>query len=170
MNLDLSILGDVIHKECNQKYFSYLLHCIQQEAEEIGIVFNQKKTNFEFKDLNQNVKRRLEIVFSICRIYYLHPKISRSRALDWVLDDIETGYPERFVYEIFDALSEEKVYLHYPNILDESPLEEKSFIDSRLETYFKINTDFSEIPLEKMDFDSFIAKLDKDFEIKKDDN
>lgn len=160
MNLDLSIISDVVHKECNIKYYSSLLQGIQQEAEKIGIVFNQKKSKLGFNDLNFNVKRKLEITFTLCRIRFLFPKMTHSRAVDWVLDDIETGYSERFLCEIFEALNTENVYLHYCNTLDESSFDEKSYIDSQIENYLKI----SDAPLKKIEPD-FIENLAKELEI-----
>ena len=136
-NLDLSVIGDAIHRECNQKYFTFFLKKIQDEAEKIGITFSQVNSSFSFSDLNIQIQKRIEIVFTVSRIYYLFPKLSYDRALSWALDDLETGYSERFILEIFNALSEENVYIHPPQFLEEiSNFDENTFMKNQLEIYY----------------------------------
>lgn len=131
--LDLSAISDVVHSSCNHRFYEILLQALQKEATKIGIVFDQKKSNILFAELHGQIKIKLQIAITCSRIRYLNPKLNFDTALNWVLDDIDNGYGEKLLSEIFSAVSLEGVYIHCDNsyIFDPS-FETEEFIKDKL--------------------------------------
>lgn len=114
-DLDLSAISDVVHASCNHRFYGVLLQAVQKEAAKMGVIFNQKKSSMLFADLDEQIKIKLQIALTCSRIRYLNPKLDFDTVLDWVLDDMNNGYGENLLSEIFTAVSLEGVYIHCDN-------------------------------------------------------
>lgn len=112
---DLSAISDVVHASCNHRFYEILLQAVQKEATKMGVVFNQKKSSMSFADIHEQIKIKLQIALTCSRIRYLNPKLDFDTALNWVLDDMDNGYGEKLLSEIFSAVSLEGVYIHCDN-------------------------------------------------------